>query len=83
MSKTMIITTVAYTLLTIMLTVALLAHPYSIANAKKLTSANHISSSHTTNCDGDVCKMSACTNDNCHPSTTGSIDPSTTDATDS
>ncbi len=57
MSKTMIITTVALVLFTVMLTFAALAYPYDIANARKLIGANHISTSHTTNCHGDACKL--------------------------
>ena len=49
-------------------TVASLAYPYDIANARKLITGNHISTSHTTNCDGDVCQMLVCVNNKCHGS---------------
>ena len=61
-------TTVVLILFTVMLTVAALAYPYDIANAIKLTGAIHISTSHTTNCDGDVCHVLICINNKCHGS---------------
>jgi hypothetical protein len=68
MSKTTIMATVALVLFTVMLTVAAIVYPYDIANARKLTGAIHISTSHTTNCDGDVCQMVVCINNKCHGS---------------
>lgn len=59
---------VALVLFTVMLTVAAIVYPYDIANARKLTGAIHISTSHTTNCDGDVCQMVVCINNKCHGS---------------
>jgi hypothetical protein len=74
----MIIVTVALVLFTVMLTVAAIAYPYGIANAKKLTGSIHISTSHTTNCDGDVCQMLVCINNKCHGSNPGQGSNSTT-----
>lgn len=53
----MITAIVALVLFIFTFTVASLAYPYDIANARKLISANHISTPHTTNCHGDVCKL--------------------------
>ena len=68
MSKATIMAMIALGLFTVMLTLAALVYPYNIANAKKLTGATHISTSHTTNCDGDVCQMMVCVNGKCHGS---------------
>jgi hypothetical protein len=68
MSKTMIIAAMTLVLFTVMLIICALAYPYSIANAKKLIGGTHISSSHTTNCNGDVCQMLVCINGKCHGS---------------
>ncbi len=68
MSKATIMATIAFVLFAGMLTVAALAYPNNIANARKLTGAIHISTSHTTNCDGDVCQMVVCVNGKCHGS---------------
>ena len=38
----------------------------------KLIGANHISTSHTTSCDGNVCQTQVCINNKCHGSTTPS-----------
>jgi hypothetical protein len=78
MSKTMIRAAVTLVLFTVMLTIGALAYPYGIANAKKLISATHISTSHTTNCDGDVCQMLVCINNKCHGSNPGQGSNSTT-----
>ena len=68
MSKATIMATVVLVLFTVMLTLAALVYPYSIANARKLTGGIHISTSHTTNCDGDLCQMEVCVNGKCHGS---------------
>ena len=43
--------------LLIMLTVAALGYPYSIASGKKLIGAKQIGPPNTTNCPGHVCKL--------------------------
>jgi hypothetical protein len=68
MSKATIMATIVLVLFTVMLTVAALVYPYDLANARKLRGAIHISTSHTTNCDGDVCEMVVCVNGKCHGS---------------
>jgi hypothetical protein len=64
----MITATVALVLFIFTFTVASPAYPYDIASARKLITGNHISTSYSTNCDGDVCQMQVCVNNKCHGS---------------
>ena len=68
MNYTMIMPAVALVLFTFMLMVAALAYPYHVANARKLTGATHITTSHSTSCNGDVCQMLVCIDNKCHKS---------------
>lgn len=64
----MIICTVAIVLFTCMLMIAALAYSYHIVNARKLIGGTHITTNHTTNCNGDVCQTLVCINNKCHRS---------------
>ena len=68
MNKTMIMPTVALVLFTFMLMVAALEYPYHVANAKKLIGGTHITTDHTTNCNGNVCQVLVCINHKCQRS---------------
>jgi len=64
----MILAKVMLALFIFTLTVPSILYHYDIANAKKLISGNHISTSRTTSCDGEVCQMLVCINKKCHGS---------------
>jgi hypothetical protein len=68
MSNTKIMVTVALVLFTFMLMVAALEYPYHVANAKKLIGGAHITSDHTTSCNGNVCQVLVCINNKCQRS---------------